>query len=63
MVYLYKSGKAQPVIMDGGIRTADRVQALSGVKAGDTLIISGVMQLRSGLEVILDRIVEGEDAL
>ena len=63
MVYLYKSGKAQPVIMDGGIRTADRVQALSGVKAGDTLIISGVMQLRSGLEVNIDRIVEREDAL
>jgi len=63
LVYLYKSGKARPVIIDGGIRTANRVQALSGVKAGDTLIISGVMQLRTGLDVIIDRIVEGEDAL
>ncbi len=63
LVYIYKNGKVQPVTMDAGIRTANRVQALSGVKEGDTLIISGVMQLRSGLDVIIDRIVEREDAL
>lgn len=63
LVYVYRSGKAQPVTIEAGLRTPSRVQALSGVAAGDTLIISGVMQLRSGLEVIIDQFVEGEDSL
>ncbi|MCK9301380.1 MAG: efflux RND transporter periplasmic adaptor subunit [Bacteroidales bacterium] len=56
LVYLYRNGQAQPVEIISGIRTEARVQALSGIQEGDTLIISGVMQLRTGSKVIIDQI-------
>ncbi len=55
-VYLYKSGKAQPVEVTTGIRTDSHVQILRGLHVGDTLITSGTLQLRTGLEVVLDQI-------
>lgn len=55
-VYLYKSGKAQPVELKLGLRTEDRVQVLSGLHVGDTLITSGTLQLRTDLPVILDNV-------
>lgn len=57
-VYLYKAGKAQPVEITKGIRTADRVQVLTGLTPGDTLITSGTMQLRTGLTVTLDEVAD-----
>ena len=56
IVYLYKSGKAQPVEIATGLRTESHVQVLDGLAAGDTLIISGVMQLRTGLPVTIDNL-------
>ncbi len=56
LVYLYRNGQAQPVEIVSGIRTEARVQALSGIQAGDTLIVSGVMQLRTGTKVKIDQI-------
>lgn len=55
-VYLYKSGKAQPVTITKGIRNESRVQVLEGLSLGDTIIISGTLQLRTGLSVTLDEI-------
>lgn len=55
-VFLYKSGKSQPVEVQKGLRTDANVQILSGLSIGDTLIISGTLQLRTGLSVKLDNI-------
>lgn len=55
-VFLYKSGKAQPVEVTLGLRTEDRVQVLRGLQVGDTLITSGTLQLRTDLPVVLDRV-------
>lgn len=55
-VFVFRSGKAQPVDITTGIRTESRVQVLTGLSAGDTLIVSGTLQLRTGLPVILDHI-------
>ncbi len=55
-VYLYKSGKAEPVDIITGIRTASEVQVLQGLHVGDTIITSGTLQLRTGLPVTLDNI-------
>nr|WP_302829886.1 efflux RND transporter periplasmic adaptor subunit [uncultured Bacteroides sp.] len=57
-VFLYKSGKAQPVEITTGIRTEAEVQVLQGLQAGDTIIVSGTLQLRTGLPVTLDNIVD-----
>ncbi len=51
IVYLYRDGKAQRVEVKKGLRSASSVQILSGLQQGDTLIVSGVMQLRDGLPV------------
>jgi RND family efflux transporter, MFP subunit len=58
IAYVYKDGKAYQVEVKKGMRTAASVQITSGLKAGDTLLISGVMQLRDGMPVIIDHIKE-----
>ena len=55
-LYLYKSGKAQPVTVTTGIRTDAAVQIVSGISQGDTIIVSGTLQLRMGLPVKLDNV-------
>ncbi|MGL5563539.1 MAG: efflux RND transporter periplasmic adaptor subunit, partial [Tannerellaceae bacterium] len=56
IVYLYNNGKANPVEVKTGIRTESRIQIIDGLLPGDTLLTSGVMQLRKSMPVILDRI-------
>lgn len=55
-VFLYKNGKAQPVDIVTGIRTEALVQAIHGLNEGDTVIISGTQQLRTGMTVTIDQI-------
>ena len=55
-LFLYKNGKAQPVAVQVGIRTDKDVQITKGITQGDTVIISGTLQLRMGLPVVLDNI-------
>jgi membrane fusion protein (multidrug efflux system) len=58
LVYLYKSGEAQPVEVIRGLRTESQIQIISGLHAGDTVIVSGIMQLRTGLPVSIDQILQ-----
>lgn len=55
-VFLYRSGKAEPVDIITGIRTDALVQVVKGLAAGDTVIISGTQQLRTGMDVTIDHI-------
>lgn len=55
-VFLYKNGVAEPTVIKKGIRTADKVQVLSGLNIGDTVITSGTMQIRTGQKVTLDEV-------
>ncbi len=55
-LFLYKKGKAMPVDVITGIRTDKSVQIVKGLSAGDTVIVSGTLQLRMGLPVVLDNI-------
>ena len=55
-VFLYRNGTAQPVQIETGLRTDAQVEVVSGLQTGDTLITSGTLQLRTGLQVKLDRI-------
>jgi len=54
IAYIYSGGRAKQVVLDIGMRTESNTQILSGLNTGDTLLISGVMQLRDGLPVIID---------
>lgn len=55
-VFLYKSGLAQPVEIKTGLRNESQVQVVQGLHVGDTLIVSGTLQLRMDLPVVLDHV-------
>jgi membrane fusion protein (multidrug efflux system) len=56
-VYIYNKGKAQAVKVNTGLRTEAKIQITDGLKFGDTLITSGIMQLRQGLPIKLDTVI------
>lgn len=56
LVYLYKSGIAEPMEVETGIRTSDLIQITSGLNPGDTIIATGILQLRKGMPVTLNEI-------
>jgi len=45
-VFICKNGTAQPVIVETGIRTATQIQIVSGIAPGDSVITTGIMQLK-----------------
>lgn len=55
-VWVMKDGKANSVPVQTGFRTADMVEVLAGVEQGDTIITTGLMQLRGGMSVLPDNI-------
>jgi membrane fusion protein (multidrug efflux system) len=50
-VFVWKGGKAEPQIVEIGNRAEDRVEITRGLQPGDTLITSGILQLRPGMAV------------
>ena len=58
IVYLYRSGEAKSVEITTGLRTENSVQVLEGIQQGDTVITTGVMQLRNSMKVIIDNLKE-----
>ena len=56
-VFIYKGGKAQSVKVNTGLRTESKIQITDGLKFGDTLITSGIMQLRQNLPILLDTVI------
>lgn len=56
-VYIYRNGKAQASKVTIGLRTASKIQILSGLNFGDTLITSGIMQLRQNLPIVIDTLI------
>lgn len=55
-VFVYRSGKAYPVEVIKGLRTESQVQIIKGLSVGDTILVSGTLQLRTALPVVLDNI-------
>ena len=51
-VFVLENGAAQPRQVETGIRTDDAVQITSGLQPSDTVITSGIQQLRPGLPVM-----------
>lgn len=50
-VFVYKNGKAESQSVEIGSRSDEFVEVTQGVQAGDTLITSGILQLRPGMAV------------
>ena len=56
-VALYRGGMASMIDIDTGIRDSSNVQVLSGLKAGDTLVTSGLLFIKPGTKLKLSKIV------
>lgn len=50
-VIVARNGKATFVPVETGIRTATSVEVISGIEPGDTLLLSGLLQVREGTPV------------
>lgn len=50
-VFLYKNGQAESVKVETGIRQASMIQVTHGLEPGDTVITTGVLQIRPGSTV------------
>ena len=50
-VFVVKNGKAEPVIITTDDRDDKRVLVSSGLSAGDTVVVSGILKLRPGIDV------------
>lgn len=58
IAYIYKDGKAHQVTLEKGMRTASSIQIVNGLNVGDTLLVTGVMQLHDGLRVSIDEFID-----
>jgi len=57
MVYIYVNGKASAKRVNIGLRTESLIQIVDGLNFGDTLITTGILQLRQSLPVVLDTLI------
>lgn len=57
-VFMYKGGKAVSIPVQTGDRNEKVVQILGGIAEGDTMIVSGLIQLRNNSPVKLTEIVK-----
>ena len=62
-IFVSENGLAKEVIVETGSRTESSVNVLSGLKAGDTILTSGVMMLRNGTPVKVNLIQQAENPL
>lgn len=57
-VIVVKGGKATYVTVETGLRDADLVEIIKGVQAGDTVVTTGLMQLKPNGDVRVAKIVK-----
>ncbi|MEO8169220.1 MAG: efflux RND transporter periplasmic adaptor subunit, partial [bacterium] len=50
-IFVLRKGVVASVPVTTGVRTASTVQIVNGLSAGDTVITTGLMQMRSGMPV------------
>lgn len=57
-VLVYRDGEIEERKVTAGLRTPDAVQIVEGLSAGEEVLVSGVLQVREGMKVAVNR-VEG----
>lgn len=55
-VYVYQNGEAKFIDVTTGVRDSSQVQILSGLNVGDTLLLTGLLSLKPGANVMLSKI-------
>ncbi len=57
IVYVYRNGRANRLRVTTGLRTSSEIQIVDGLNFGDTILTTGILQLRHNLPVILDSVI------
>jgi membrane fusion protein, multidrug efflux system len=55
-VAIVRKGKAELVVVQLGTRTEDKVEITNGLVAGDTVITTGIMQVKPGMNVKITKV-------
>jgi membrane fusion protein (multidrug efflux system) len=55
-VFVKRGPKAREIRVETGIRTSRELEILSGLKTGDTLVTTGILQLRDGLDIAVSKV-------
>lgn len=55
-IFLYRNGKVERKKVELGNRTAELVHVVSGISEGDTVLTTGLLQIKSGMDVTLQSI-------
>jgi len=55
-VAVVKNGKAELVTITIGTRTNDRVEIIQGLNPGDTILTTGIMQVKQGMSVRIAKV-------
>jgi membrane fusion protein (multidrug efflux system) len=58
-VAVVKNGKASMVTVQLGERTAGKVEITQGLQSGDTVITTGLMQVKPGMDVKISKLTQG----
>jgi membrane fusion protein (multidrug efflux system) len=56
-VYLLKNGKAEAIEITTGVRDSDKIQVLTGLNLGDSVITTGLLFLKQGSDVKISKII------
>lgn len=54
-VFLVENGKAKSVTVTTGMRTERSIEIIHGVNPGDSVVVSGILQLRNDMPVRIDK--------
>ncbi len=54
--FVYRDGRAESIYVSTGLRTEDMIQIRSGLQAGDTVVTTGILQIRQGMPLVIDNI-------
>jgi membrane fusion protein (multidrug efflux system) len=57
-VAIVKGGKAKLTTIQIGLRTNDKVEVVQGLHAGDTILTTGIMQVKNGMSIKISRVSE-----
>ena len=55
-VYVSRNGKAKRVVVEMGNRTVDNVHIVNGLSAGDTVITTGLLQIKDGMSLSIQNL-------
>ncbi len=55
-----KNGVAEFQLVETGVRDANRVEITSGLEPGDTIVVTGVMQIKPNTPIVIGKVITGD---